>query len=350
MSNKVELDYENCMEEAVKLLKSLGIVSLTIQTFGDNKIAKAHINPKIIHGKIDKFFPKLVEMNKKSSGIFFCPNQTDLKGRKEGNITKVTSVFVDFDGGIELPTFEIKPSVVVRTKNGFHCYWVLEDECTVSEFDSIQLGIIEKYNGDRNAMGVNRVLRLPGFFHLKNPNDPFLVKIIENNSKRYKTKELLEQYGSKKTPGPKEVYVNEFSVNKKQYPLRRWSVIKNNCRALNRVFELSRKDQLGSAEGLSLLSYLQMFKGGRELFIDTTVGWGTDSSELREIDKFIAAGYAPYSCKKLCKLGVCKKEMYMSCDKPFASKGRNISPIQFISKKNISTTIYKSVLNRLRRN
>ena len=46
---------------------------------------------------------------------------------------------------------------------------------------------------DTSAKSIERVLRIPNYYHLKDPNEPFLVKCIHFDiSRRYTQKELAE--------------------------------------------------------------------------------------------------------------------------------------------------------------
>jgi uncharacterized protein YpmS len=46
-------------------------------------------------------------------------------------------------------------------------------------FEPIQRGIIKKFNSDPNITNLDRILRLPNYLHLKDPDDPFLIKCIK---------------------------------------------------------------------------------------------------------------------------------------------------------------------------
>ncbi len=53
--------------------------------------------------------------------------------------------------------------------------------------------LIEDYGSDPCAKSVTRVLRIPGFWHLKDPDHPHLVKIVEfNEEPRYSWEEIKE--------------------------------------------------------------------------------------------------------------------------------------------------------------
>ena len=50
--------------------------------------------------------------------------------------------------------------------------------------------MVAEYGSDKNAAGINRVLRLPGFTH--NKGKPYPVSVVEASGKRYTRDELLQ--------------------------------------------------------------------------------------------------------------------------------------------------------------
>ena len=97
----------------------------------------------------------------------------------------------------------------------WHRYW-LADGLTLEEYTGIQAGIAERYEGDPSAAdGVNRVMRLPGFFHQKNPAQPHLVTIThESGGQTYSAERIREAFppaaGSDTGAGKKEKPKNGF--------------------------------------------------------------------------------------------------------------------------------------------
>ncbi|MCR4436130.1 MAG: hypothetical protein QHH06_10155 [Clostridiales bacterium] len=144
---------------------------------------------------------------RKGCGIFFVVNNG---GQKVKDITSLTAHFGDADLGNEkigadengkeifryrtieeietykqqflkdLQCFELEPSIIIETRNGFHFYWLLEKGTQdLNAFKPIQDCIIGRFNSDPNIVDLNRVLRIPNYFHLKDPSNPFLVKCIK---------------------------------------------------------------------------------------------------------------------------------------------------------------------------
>ncbi|WP_422449219.1 hypothetical protein [Thermoanaerobacterium sp. DL9XJH110] len=157
---------------------------------------------------------------RKGCGIFFVVNNG---GQCKANISSLTAQYGDADFGKEeigkdsegkpvfrfrapdeienckleflqqLMQFELKPSIVVETKNGFHFYWLLKrnEPHDLKMFEPIQKAIIKKFNSDPNITNLDRILRLPNYLHLKDPDDPFLIKCIKFDPHLCYTQEQL---------------------------------------------------------------------------------------------------------------------------------------------------------------
>lgn len=173
------------------LLEGIGGL-FTFQTFDDSP-AKRRELVRVIHGSFSDNLPKLTELNKAGAGIFFCVNETDLKGRSSSNVTRVRALFADFDDYDPLREFdyELKPSFVVESSPGkYHCYWLLDDELPLEQFKPLQKLLASKLGSDPSINNLDRVLRVPGFTHQK--GDPFTVQIIEQSGMSYLADDLRE--------------------------------------------------------------------------------------------------------------------------------------------------------------
>ncbi len=166
-------------EEAKRFLNILGRgeTTHTFQTFDDDK---DRVNPRlarILHGTLDEHYEVLRNLNLQGAAICVAVNETNGKGRKIDDITKVRALYQDDDGnGIDLP---IKPHIAVETSPGrFHNYWSVNN-INLDEYDGIHQQIIDDYGCDPACKGVNKALRMPGFFHCK--EEPHLVRIVATN-------------------------------------------------------------------------------------------------------------------------------------------------------------------------
>ena len=184
---------------------------ITVQTFSDNDATKTTDQDgkkhdplaKIMHGTLTELSPKLSKLNQQGAGIFICVNQTDLKGRKAKNITAVRAVWGDFDkpfGGTSAvalalaageklpPSIEVESSPCKR-----HLYW-LTDGIAIDGFRPVIDCLTAAIDSDTNAATIERVLRIPGFYHRK--GTPVMVKLIAAHpERRYTAERIVAAFG-----------------------------------------------------------------------------------------------------------------------------------------------------------
>lgn len=102
----------------------------------------------------------------------------------------------------------IKPSMIIETKNGYHCYWKLKEPITIENyvdykpFRDIEDGIHSKLVADPSTKNINRLFRTPYFYHRKHPDDSFLVKIIHIDERTFTEKEMLDYFKLPEKPKP----------------------------------------------------------------------------------------------------------------------------------------------------
>lgn len=123
--------------------------------------------------EVELLLPELGELNEAGAGIFFCVNQCQGKRKKE-NVTRVRCVHADFDSATQLQIDAVRqkltPSIEVRTSGTSKChmYWVLDgaDELDVPTAEAMNRSLVD-LGADSAATDVSRLLRLPGFRHMK---------------------------------------------------------------------------------------------------------------------------------------------------------------------------------------
>src|SRR6516165_4205348 len=166
------------LEEAARFLKLLdpAATQFTFQTFDDNKERKDPALVKMLHGTLAHCESRLTSLNAAGAGVFVTINETDLRGRKNKNITHVRRLFIDCDGA-PLPQDEPRWQFAVESSKGhYHAYWRI-DELALDAFTPAQELIIKRFGGDPVVKDLPRVMRLPGFWHLK--DKPFRSRILE---------------------------------------------------------------------------------------------------------------------------------------------------------------------------
>lgn len=171
-----------------------------------------HDSDKSIVGAREVTKEQARELNKQGFGIFWTPN-TFNGARKVENLKEVRFFIADIDDGTKeeqmdrIKSLVLKPSFIVETNKGYHCYWKVknfnpnrEQSQILYNYREVELGLVKKLNADRHATDVSRLLRYPDFYHMKNPDKPFLVKIIEKNTCEYTEEQMLFAY---RLPKPK---------------------------------------------------------------------------------------------------------------------------------------------------
>ena len=164
--------------------------AVTFQTFSDKR-AKGAL-AKIRHGLLDDQAAALQALNRAGAGVFWMVNYGDGRGRTAENVTGVRALFVDLDGAPIGPVHAapLEPHAVIESSPGrFHAYWLVTG-CSRAEFGAWQKAIARKFNGDPSVHDLPRVMRLPGFVHLK--GEPFVSRIVSAASMQpYDLSELV---------------------------------------------------------------------------------------------------------------------------------------------------------------
>lgn len=149
--------------------------------------------------------------NAKGFGIFKTVNEFKTAERRIANLQRICAWAVDMDAGSKKEQLEkirkspLVPSSVVETKRGFQCYWRAKN-AKPEHWNAIVLERLVPYFGaDKNARDMARILRVPGFYHLKNPAEPFLVREVWSWDVAYHEEELARAFKrAGKPPEPPE--------------------------------------------------------------------------------------------------------------------------------------------------
>lgn len=180
------------LDEASRFISALaGDEPVTFQVFDDRRKNKRPNLARIIHGTLAQRYDVLSAMNEQGAGIYICVNKTDLKGRDSSNIIGLRALFVDSDNG-ELSDLSCMPppSIISRSVQGPHIYWLLNPNEPVCEFTRAQKRISARLGTDPVIHDLPRVMRVPGFLHCKDEPRPVTLELC-NSSARYGLSEVL---------------------------------------------------------------------------------------------------------------------------------------------------------------
>lgn len=166
----------------LKLLDPLGV--FTFQTFDDDAARKDPRLNRVLHGTLAQHADELIKLNARGAGVFAMVNRGDgvvhpneRTCRAKASVVAVRALFADLDGApLEPVLAAMQPDIVVESSPGrWHCYWLTED-CPLDDFKRRQKQIAAKFGSDPAVNDLPRVMRLPGFLHLK--KEPFLTRVI----------------------------------------------------------------------------------------------------------------------------------------------------------------------------
>jgi len=124
---------------------------------------------------------KAKKWNKLGYGVFWAMNDFDGE-RLAKNTTKINAWFFENDTlskpqQLALLDMGLYPSLVVESKRSFQAYFFAR-EGDQKSFTDIQSRLIHFYGGDEKIKDPLRLMRAPGYKHMKDISDPFDVKVI----------------------------------------------------------------------------------------------------------------------------------------------------------------------------
>ncbi len=170
--------------------------------------------------------------NEDGYGIFYTVNGLPPEGKADkSRLLSLNANYVDFDvdpklsqeekeiliqqaimSGVEasIPT----PTIINRTQKGAHLIWLYVNIIqptleNLTKWDDVQKRLVHFYKGDTNATDPTRVLRLPYTLHLKDPANPFKIKIMSYKSEARCTLDELNvavpKYSEDETTGSSKI-------------------------------------------------------------------------------------------------------------------------------------------------
>ena len=186
------------------------------QVFDDLKTRRDPRLACTIHGSLEKVHELLARFNREGAGVFVTVNAIKPGSeRKITNLERTRAVWQDDDAGWS-GTFPLSPSATVQSSPGkFQTYWVT-DGLLPEEHQAVMRRLVEDFGADRGACDLVRVLRLPGFFHMKSPENPYLVELLEATGRVYTAVEIMEAFPPiwpPEPPKPKPFNRGAFDVD-----------------------------------------------------------------------------------------------------------------------------------------
>ena len=145
------------------------------QTALEPKPEDGNSRPRVLQGTLAKVGEQLVRLNAEGFAVWVQINAGS--GRLNVNVDRVRAYFVDQDKGFtELLFGSAHPAdIIVESSPGkYHGYW-LTSNAPLDRYAERMHVLANKFNGDHSVCHLSRVMRLPGFYHLK--GKPFMSRI-----------------------------------------------------------------------------------------------------------------------------------------------------------------------------
>ncbi len=142
------------------------------------------------------------KLNAEGYGVFWVPNR--FEGRRvQANLKEIRFWFCEVDSGTKpqqiarLRKSPLLPSVVIESARGYHAYWKVRGQASPEHWKSIERGLVRVLQGDPKATDLLRLLRAPGFNHLKDPAKPFPVQVVWKLDAAYSQEQMQRAFPSK---------------------------------------------------------------------------------------------------------------------------------------------------------
>ncbi len=150
-----------------------------------------------------------IAFNLCNSGIdvYFGVNPRVGKSGKKENVHYVTAFHAEVDYGAAghkkkpdfenydeaikaITNFNPQPTLINLSGGGLHCYWMLSapvktDEIGVDELESVNKYFLRQLGGDKGTHNLDRILRIPGTYNLKLPDNPRKVRVVQKDGPVY---------------------------------------------------------------------------------------------------------------------------------------------------------------------
>lgn len=212
---------------------------------------------------------KALEFNKHRYGIFWSVNEFNGPDRKKDNLYRIKSWTADIDSGTKEEQLALikkypTPTLVVETKRGFQVYYDAID-AKPENYELIETKfVVPSLNADPKARDLSRILRVPHFWHWKDPADPFFVKLVHHDEDVAYTEAEMMRLFSDFTDERKEL-ARAKSVMRKEF--------RNDSDLFERIWNLDCEAALERLSGSDAVrgehyTFRQNSNGNKNIFVD----------------------------------------------------------------------------------
>ena len=130
--------------------------------------------PNLTRWQVEQLIPELENRNELGAAVCVAVNQCRGQ-RSKDNIVRIRGVHADLDGvsqdQIDAIRQRLEPTIEVQSSGPLNChfYWLLDEGEALSHEDATTMNAgLVGLGADIGAKDISRLLRLPGFKHMKN--------------------------------------------------------------------------------------------------------------------------------------------------------------------------------------
>jgi hypothetical protein len=201
LKHNLELDL-GFVRRQLRMLTGEDDPSVAWQVFPDHDKKRLNL-ARGYYGRLDEVLGDLKRAQRAGCGIFVAVNETDGKGRKEGNITQARALFLDLDGAPLPARWPVDPDLIVQSSSHdgvdkFQCWWAIEPTEDFAAWKSFAEQLAARFGGDPKCTLLTQVGRVAGSWHQKRPDVPHQVRIVSetaNFASRWTLEWLADQFG-----------------------------------------------------------------------------------------------------------------------------------------------------------
>ena len=152
-------------------------------------------------GNINVYFgvnPRVGRRGQKENIHFVTSFHAEIDYGSDGH--KKKSVHANYDQALKsIQNFIFKPTAIIHSGGGFHCYWVLQEPLSVKKYgieaiEAVNKSLLKQLGGDPGTHDISRVLRIPGTYNFKLENNPRQVNIITLDGPKCDGEQLLKLF------------------------------------------------------------------------------------------------------------------------------------------------------------
>ena len=216
------------------------------------------------------------QWNERCFGIFAAVQAFAGTTRRIDHCTRIRAWAIDIDEGTKseqqarIARSPLSPSSIVETKNGYHVYWYAADG-SKELYRPLVSRLVEYFGGDKNARDLARVLRVPGFYHMKNPESPFLVRHVygPNRARKYYERQMFRTF----PPTAEETVVNKNKAVHEETKRQYNGAVSGSGNLFDRIYRMDQMEVLRCLSGSScvdnqVFTFYRVANGNHNIWVD----------------------------------------------------------------------------------